>query len=63
MGWEIAAVWRDEPDRSWSWIWRRVADDSGQVLEESRSFTEFEACIEDAEAHGLDLTDCVVHDS
>jgi hypothetical protein len=60
MGWEIAAVWRDDPEGSWYWMWRRVEDDSGRIIEESRHFAEFEECIEDAQAHGLDHADCVL---
>jgi hypothetical protein len=60
MGWEIAAVWRDDPEGSWCWMWRRVEDDSGRIIEESRHFPEFEECIEDAQAHGLDHADCVM---
>ena len=60
MGWEIAAVWVDDLEGSWSWMWRRVGDDSGRVIEESRHFPEFEECIEDAQAHGLDYADCVL---
>jgi hypothetical protein len=41
-------------------MWRRVEDDSGRIIEDSRHFAEFEECIEDAQAHGLDHADCVL---
>jgi hypothetical protein len=59
MGWEIAAVWVD-PDANWCWTWRRVEDDSGRIIEESSRFPDYEECIEDAQAHGLDYADCVL---
>ena len=58
MGWEFAASWLDEPAKSWMWTWRRIADDSGLVLEESTEFTSLDDCIEDARAHGFDHTSC-----
>ena len=58
MGWEFAAVWVDDPDISWRWTWRRVADDSGAVIAESTSFHELDLCIEDAKKHGFDPDDC-----
>lgn len=60
MGWEIAAIWRDDLEESWCWMWRRVEDDSARVIDESRHFREFEECIEDAQAHGLDHAECVL---
>jgi hypothetical protein len=38
MGWEFAASWVDDPDQSWQWRWRRIADDSGAVIAESPQF-------------------------
>ena len=58
MGWEFAALWVDDPDASWQWVWRRVADDSGEVIAESRPFTEMDACVEDARLHGFDEEGC-----
>jgi hypothetical protein len=58
MGWEIAALWIDEPEASWCRTWRRVEDDSGRIIEESRKFEVFEECLEDARAHGFDHADC-----
>ena len=29
MGWEFAAIWVDDPDQAWKWVWRRTADDNG----------------------------------
>jgi hypothetical protein len=59
MGWEFAAIWVDDPDQAWKWIWRRVADDSGAVLEQSREFPHLHACIEDAKHNGFeDDDDC-----
>jgi hypothetical protein len=54
MGWEFAAVWNDDADAPWQWIWRRIADDSGQVIEESRTFGDLEACMADAKHHGFE---------
>ena len=53
MGWEFAALWTDDAT-PWQWIWRRVADDSGHVIEESAAFSELDACIEDAKKHGFE---------
>ncbi len=58
MGWEFAAVWADEPDKHWYWLWRRVADDSGQLLAESPRFTALEQCIDHARSHGYDEDGC-----
>lgn len=58
MGWEFAAIWVDDPARSWKWTWRRVADDSGAVLEESAEFALLEDCVEDARKNGYDASDC-----
>jgi len=58
MGWEFAALWADDPDTPWQWIWRRVADDSGAVIEESTAFPHLDLCIEDARKHGFDEDEC-----
>ena len=58
MGWEFAAVWVDEPVRSWKRTWRRIADDSGAVLQQSGDFHALEECIDDARRHGFDETGC-----
>ena len=31
MGWEFAALWVDEAEAPWQWVWRRIADDSGAI--------------------------------
>ena len=53
MGWEFAALWEDDATL-WNWVWRRVADDSRNVLEQSAPFVQLEACIEDAKKHGFE---------
>jgi hypothetical protein len=58
MGWEFAALWVDDPDATWQWVWRRIADDSGAVIAESAGFRQLEACIEDARGHGFDESGC-----
>ena len=58
MGWEFAAVWLDDPDLTWRWVWRRVADDSGAVIRESSAFAQLDDCIEDAKQHGFDQDGC-----
>ena len=60
MGWEITAVWIEQPDRAWRWMWRRMGDDSDRVIAESPQFVNFEECVQDAETHGLDHADCVL---
>ena len=60
MGWEFAALWVDDPDTPWQWVWRRVADDSGALLEQSRPFGELAPCIEDAKGHGFEDDGCGV---
>ena len=58
MGWEFAAMWVDDPARSWKWTWRRVADDSGAVLQQSSEFSALDDCIEHARKHGFDGSGC-----
>ena len=58
MGWEFVASWADEPDRRWQWTWRRIADDSGEVLAQSVPFSHLDLCVEDARANGFDEEDC-----
>lgn len=58
MGWEFAARWVEEPEQAWKWAWRRVADDSGAVLEQSALFLNLEDCIDDARRHGFDEGPC-----
>lgn len=53
MGWEFAALWTDDTT-PWQWVWRRVADDSGKVIEESGAFQDLTACLDDARKHGFD---------
>jgi len=53
VGWEFAALF-DDRDHTFYWLWRRIADDSGQVLHASATrFSELEMCIEDAKKHGF----------
>ena len=58
MGWEFAALWVDDPDEAWIWVWRRRADDSADVLEQSEAFATLEDCVEDARRAGFDESDC-----
>jgi hypothetical protein len=58
MGWEFAAVWVDEPAGSWTWKWRRVADDNGAVLEQSAEFARLQDCLDDAKRNGFEESDC-----
>ncbi|HEV7800290.1 MAG TPA: hypothetical protein VGP15_04360 [Burkholderiales bacterium] len=60
MGWEFAALWIADPDRPWQWVWRRVADDSGSMIEQSAPFGELDSCIRDAKDHGFDDDACGV---
>ena len=55
MGWEFAGIWSDDGGTAWHWLWRRIADDSGQVMEESAAFSSFEACMDDARKHGFEI--------
>jgi hypothetical protein len=57
MGWQFVAVWVDEPEPEWRWIWRRVTDDAGDLVEASPSFATLPECLEHARAHGFD-EDC-----
>jgi hypothetical protein len=58
MGWEFAALWVDEADSPWQWVWRRVADDSGDIIAESARFAQLDHCIADAKANGFDEEGC-----
>ena len=58
MGWEFAAVWVDDPVRTWKWTWRRVADDDGAGLERSGECVQLEDCVDDARRHGFDESGC-----
>ena len=53
MGWEFAALWTDDAS-PWQWVWRRIADDNGRVLEESRAFDQLDQCIDDAKKNGFE---------
>jgi hypothetical protein len=44
MGWEFAAVWLDDTRPAWHWVWRRIADDSGKLLEQSPPFRALARC-------------------
>jgi hypothetical protein len=57
MAWEFAAVWIDDPDQGWKWIWRHLADDGGALLGESGEFPQLDDCIEDARRNGFDESD------
>ena len=54
MGWEFAALWVDDPEVPWQWVWRRIADDSGTVIAESSVFPQLGLCMEDARRNGFD---------
>ena len=54
MGWEFVALWVDDRDTPWRWVWRRVADDNGALIAESSAFTQLEHCVEDARQNGFD---------
>lgn len=58
MGWEFAALWVDDRDTPWQWVWRRIADDSGALIAESAPFSHLDHCIEDARRNGFDEEDC-----
>ena len=58
MGWEFAALWVDDADAPWQWVWRRIADDNGAVLAESHAFPQLDSCIADAKQHGFDEEGC-----
>lgn len=58
MGWEFAAVWGIDPAKGWRWTWRRIADDSGEVLANSGAFLRLDDCIQDARRNGFDDADC-----
>lgn len=58
MGWQFAALWIDEA--AWKWVWRRVADDSGAVLEESQPFLSLDECVDDARLNGFDESGCAL---
>jgi len=54
MGWEFVAMWVDDAEGPWQWVWRRIADDSGDLIAESAGFTHLDRCREDARLHGFD---------
>ena len=58
MGWEFAALWVDEAEAPWQWVWRRIADDSGAVISESAPFPHLDLCIADAKENGFDEEGC-----
>ena len=58
MGWEFVASWTDDPDTPWRWVWRRIADDSGDVMAESGPFVQLDGCTEDARRNGFDEDFC-----
>jgi hypothetical protein len=58
MGWEFVALWVDDPDAPWQWVWRRTADDSGELIAESPHFAELDRCVEDARRNGFDEDSC-----
>jgi hypothetical protein len=60
MGWEFVASWVDDPDINWHWQWRRIADDSGAVIAQSKHFAQLDRCIEDARTHGFDEDGCAI---
>jgi hypothetical protein len=58
MGWEFAALYFEDAEEGWRWVWRRIADDSGKTLQESPTFEQLDECVEDAKRHGFDEDDC-----
>jgi len=58
MGWEFAALWVDDPDARWQWVWRRIADDNGAVIAESAAFAQLDQCVENARVNGFEEDDC-----
>jgi hypothetical protein len=58
MGWEFVAMWVDDAEGPWQWVWRRIADDSGDLIAESQGFPQLDLCLEDARLHGFDEDDC-----
>ena len=58
MGWEFAALWLDDADTPWQWVWRRIADDSGDIIAESSPFPHLDLCIADAKVNGFDEEGC-----
>jgi hypothetical protein len=58
MGWEFAALWVEDADCPWQWVWRRVADDTGGVLQESCPFQDLTLCVADAKKNGFDEGGC-----
>jgi len=62
MSWQFAALWVEDPDGAWKWVWRRVADDSGAVLQQSPEFDQMEDCLENARRNGFDESDCGLSD-
>ena len=58
MGWAFVALWVDDPDTPWHWVWRRTADDSGVLIAESARFSELDCCVEDARQNGYDADAC-----
>ena len=55
MGWEFVALPVEERTRlKWVWLWRRRADDNGNILEESEHlFSELQDCVADAQKKGF----------
>ena len=60
MGWEFTAQWIEDSDIPWQWAWRRIADDSGAVIAESRPFPHLDLCVADAKRNGFDDDACTV---
>ena len=58
MGWEFAALWVEDPEGAWKWYWRRITDDSGALVEQSRPFPALDDCVEDAKRNGFDESGC-----
>jgi hypothetical protein len=54
MGWEFAALWNEGTDGPWQWVWRRIADDNGKIVEESCAFPSLESCVKDAQQNGFE---------
>ena len=58
MGWAFVALWVDDPEAPWQWVWRRIADDSGALIAESTGFSQLDHCVEDARRNGFDEDPC-----
>lgn len=49
-------IWRFYLDKSRQWRWQHLAFNRDVVAESSKGYTEYAACVEDAQAHGYVCT-------